>query len=285
MAAPVRLRTDFDAATLRRPAKGARAPHQSRRLLALAVIHEGGSCADAARIADVGLQTARDWVPRFNADGPQRRGPALALVLASSSASRSVRFSTGDRDLPDRFLSFGAMAEADGCKQVAMHEGQARLGRRSASWISLCRTGRIRAHRAGDDILLRATWLQAWPYAKKDDLRGRGLRPLARGQPVRRIQCTVVARRSKPRGADIRWRAARRSGDRATGRQAEAEPDCRQGYHAHRVHSHGTLRVVRFEAKGDARTQPSTYLNHGVPLARHLSRTRSLRPLTAVAVL
>src|ERR687885_890452 len=71
MAAPVRLRTDFDATTLRRPAKAAHHPHQSRRLLALAVIHEGGSRSDAARIADVGLQTVRDWVLRFNAHGPQ----------------------------------------------------------------------------------------------------------------------------------------------------------------------------------------------------------------------
>jgi transposase len=71
MAAPVRLRTDFDAATLRRLAKAAHDPHQSRRLLALAVIHEGGSRSDAARIADVGLQTVRDWVLRFNAHGPQ----------------------------------------------------------------------------------------------------------------------------------------------------------------------------------------------------------------------
>ena len=71
MAAPVRLRTDFEAATLRRLAKTAHDPHQSRRLLALAVIYEGGSRSDAARIADVGLQTVRDWVLRFNAHGPQ----------------------------------------------------------------------------------------------------------------------------------------------------------------------------------------------------------------------
>ena len=70
MAAPVRLRTDFDATTLRRLAKAAHDPHQSRRLLALAVIYEGGSRSDAARIADVGLQTVRDWVLRFNAHGP-----------------------------------------------------------------------------------------------------------------------------------------------------------------------------------------------------------------------
>ena len=71
MAAPLRLRCDFDAARLRALAKRSRDPDQTRRLLALAVIYEGGSRADAARIGAVGLQTVRDWVLRFNAEGPE----------------------------------------------------------------------------------------------------------------------------------------------------------------------------------------------------------------------
>ena len=71
MAAPIRLRSDFDAARLRDLAKRSRDPDQTRRLLALAVIYEGGSRADAARIGAVGLQTVRDWVLRFNAEGPE----------------------------------------------------------------------------------------------------------------------------------------------------------------------------------------------------------------------
>jgi transposase len=71
MAAPIRLRSDFDAARLRDLAKRSRDPDQTRRLLALAVIYEGGSRTDAARIGAVGLQTVRDWVLRFNAEGPE----------------------------------------------------------------------------------------------------------------------------------------------------------------------------------------------------------------------
>jgi transposase len=71
MAAPLRLRCDFDAARLRALAKHSRDPDQTRRLLALAVIYEGGSRADAARVGAVGLQTVRDWVLRFNAEGPE----------------------------------------------------------------------------------------------------------------------------------------------------------------------------------------------------------------------
>jgi len=43
---------------------------QTRRLLALAAIYEGGSRTEAAKIGGVGLQTVRDWVLAFNAEGP-----------------------------------------------------------------------------------------------------------------------------------------------------------------------------------------------------------------------
>jgi transposase len=52
-------------------AKRARDASQLRGLLALAEIYDGGSRGDAARIGDVGLQTVRDWVLRFNARGPE----------------------------------------------------------------------------------------------------------------------------------------------------------------------------------------------------------------------
>ena len=70
MAAPVPLRPDFDAETLRRLAKASRNPAQTRRLLALSAIYAGGSRTEAAAIGGVGLQTVRDWVLAFNAAGP-----------------------------------------------------------------------------------------------------------------------------------------------------------------------------------------------------------------------
>ena len=72
MSAPVSLRSDFDAVSLRKHAKGSHDPDQTRRLLALAdyEIYDGSSRSDAARIGGVGLQIVRDWVLRFNAKGP-----------------------------------------------------------------------------------------------------------------------------------------------------------------------------------------------------------------------
>lgn len=71
MAPAVALREDFDGRDLRRLAKATKDAAQSRRLIALAEIYDGGMRSDAARIGGVGLQTIRDWVLGFNADGPQ----------------------------------------------------------------------------------------------------------------------------------------------------------------------------------------------------------------------
>ena len=51
----IELRPDYDAARLRALAKATRNAGQSRRLLALAVIYEGGSRAEAARLGGVGI--------------------------------------------------------------------------------------------------------------------------------------------------------------------------------------------------------------------------------------
>jgi putative transposase len=70
MAAPLPLRGDFTAADLRSRARLTRDAAQARRLLSLAAIYDGGSRSEAARIGGVGLQIIRDWVVRFNAEGP-----------------------------------------------------------------------------------------------------------------------------------------------------------------------------------------------------------------------
>ena len=71
MAVAVPLRSDFDAAQLRALAKRSRDPDQIRRLLALAAIYEGASRTEAAQIGCVTLQIVRDWVVKFNAQGPE----------------------------------------------------------------------------------------------------------------------------------------------------------------------------------------------------------------------
>lgn len=85
MAAPIPLRSDFTAESLRVEAKRTRDANQTRRLLALAAIYDGGSRGNAARIGGVGLQIVRDWVVRFNAAGPDglidRKAPGVSPKL------------------------------------------------------------------------------------------------------------------------------------------------------------------------------------------------------------
>ena len=70
MAAPLPLRSDYDAPKLRQEARVSRDPGQVRRLLAVASIYDGQTRTQAAAIGGVGLQTVRDWVSWFNAEGP-----------------------------------------------------------------------------------------------------------------------------------------------------------------------------------------------------------------------
>lgn len=71
MPAAVSVREDYSASELRRLAARSKDAKQSRRLLALAGVREGMSRAEAAKIGGMDRQTLRDWVHRFNAQGPE----------------------------------------------------------------------------------------------------------------------------------------------------------------------------------------------------------------------
>src|SRR3954470_9428005 len=62
-------RKELGAAELRREAGRCRDARAARRMLALALVLEGSSRAEAARHAGMDRQTLRDWVDRYNAEG------------------------------------------------------------------------------------------------------------------------------------------------------------------------------------------------------------------------
>ena len=84
----IALRADFNAAVLRRLARRSRDASQARRLLAVAAIYDGGTRSQAARIGHVTLQIVRDWVVRFNAEGPDglrdRKAPGPMPLLTEA---------------------------------------------------------------------------------------------------------------------------------------------------------------------------------------------------------
>jgi transposase len=66
----ITLRDDYDAGELRRLARGSRDARHTRRLLSLAAVYDGMSREAAAAVGGMDRQTLRDWVHRFNAEGP-----------------------------------------------------------------------------------------------------------------------------------------------------------------------------------------------------------------------
>src|SRR5271156_833356 len=65
MPSAVRLREDYSAEELRALARRSKDVNQSRRLLSLAAVRDGMDRGSAAKIGGM------DWVPRFNAAGPE----------------------------------------------------------------------------------------------------------------------------------------------------------------------------------------------------------------------
>jgi transposase len=91
MRTPVQLREDYDAQHLRTLAKASRDANQTRRLLALATIYDGGSRGEAAKIGGVGVQTVRDWVLAFNTEGPPGAGRWQGSGQPASVECRAAR--------------------------------------------------------------------------------------------------------------------------------------------------------------------------------------------------
>src|SRR3954469_12047188 len=97
---PISLRSDFDAASLRGLARRSKDGAQTRRLLALAAIYEGGTRTEAARIGGVTLQIVRNWVVKLNAHGPEglidRKPPGQPAKLTDTHrAALAARIDAG----------------------------------------------------------------------------------------------------------------------------------------------------------------------------------------------
>ncbi len=103
MSAAIGLREDYSAEDLRALARQSDDARQCRRLLALAGVAEGRSRAEAAALGGMDRQTLRDWVHRFNAEGPagllDRKTPgAQPKLTAEQKAELSSIVEAG----PDR---------------------------------------------------------------------------------------------------------------------------------------------------------------------------------------
>jgi transposase len=95
MGSRIPVRQDFDGQALRRLARHCKDANQTRRLLAVAAIYDGASRGEAAKIGGVTLQIIRDWVLRFNAEGPDglidRKAPGAVAKLTAEHRAALAR--------------------------------------------------------------------------------------------------------------------------------------------------------------------------------------------------
>jgi hypothetical protein len=95
----LRVRAGFTAGEVRRLAKRAKDAAQARRLLAIAAVLDGASREDAAKIGGMERQTLRDWVIRFNQQGPGR-----SHQRSFTGNCRRVRLSSTARKISGKFM-------------------------------------------------------------------------------------------------------------------------------------------------------------------------------------
>ena len=70
MGRAIAVRSDYTNGDVRRVAQRVKNAAQARRLLAIAAVLDGSSREQAAKIGGMDRQTLRDWVIRFNEQGP-----------------------------------------------------------------------------------------------------------------------------------------------------------------------------------------------------------------------
>jgi transposase len=107
MTAAVSLRDDYTSDQLRHLSCRSKDAKQARRLLAMADILEGMGRAEAGRRAGVSIQTVRDWVLRFNEEGPDG-------LVDRKSPGRPPKLTPGQQDELKEIINKGPDIKTDG---------------------------------------------------------------------------------------------------------------------------------------------------------------------------
>ena len=91
---PIPIRNhDHTTEELGQIARNCKEPRSAQRLRAVAMVVRGAQCCEAAEAHGVDVQTLRDWVERYNDEGPEglRMPPAGLVVLGSASSTSFAR--------------------------------------------------------------------------------------------------------------------------------------------------------------------------------------------------
>ena len=101
------LESDLSASEFRQLASRSKDARQARRLLSLAAIRDGMSREDAARVGGMDRQTLRDWVIRFNQEGPDG-------LLDRKRGGNQPRLSPEQMKALEQIVENGPNLETDG---------------------------------------------------------------------------------------------------------------------------------------------------------------------------
>src|SRR3979490_3626121 len=136
MGGAVKLRQAFGADELPRFAGKPTEVAQSRRLLALAAVHDGMNRCEAARIGGMDRQTLRDWVHRFNEHGAEG-------LINAKSPGRPSKLSLEQKEELRRLVEAGADPEKDGVARWRCVDLKRVLGERFGVDLSEVSLGRV----------------------------------------------------------------------------------------------------------------------------------------------
>ena len=100
-------RHDESAEDLRHAARSSKTVAQARRLLAIALVMDGQCRTAAATAAGMDRQSLRDWVHRFNAEGP-------AGLVDKPRSGRPPRMKADQLQALDQIVEAGPDIETDG---------------------------------------------------------------------------------------------------------------------------------------------------------------------------
>ena len=115
-------RRDLSATELRRKAARSRDADAARRMLAIALVLDGHSRADAAAACGMDRQTLRDWVHRYNAEG-------LAGLANRRAPGPVPRLSAAQEAELNRWVEDGPDLARDGVVRWCCRDLQERIGR------------------------------------------------------------------------------------------------------------------------------------------------------------
>jgi len=136
MSAAIGVREDFEADELRCMARTVKDANQARRLLAIAAVYDGMDREEAARIGGMDRQTLRDWVHRFNEQGPDG-------LINIKPTGRPSRLSVEQKEELCRLVEAGPDPQKDGVTRWRCADLKRVLGERFGVDLSEVRLGRV----------------------------------------------------------------------------------------------------------------------------------------------